>query len=86
MKTGIFRGGCLTGPLHEGAELHGFLSYLLKCNLNGKTYYVKGYKGKQVRDNIHSKDLVNVFGIFLTSQESVKSTILEGEFILIVLS
>ncbi len=64
MKTGIFRGGCLTGPLHEGAELHGFLSYLLKCNLNGKTYYVKGYKGKQVRDNIHSKDLVNVFWHF----------------------
>lgn len=64
MKTGIFRGGCLTGPLHQGAELHGFLSYLLKCNMNEKKYFVKGYKGKQVRDNIHSKDLVNVFWHF----------------------
>lgn len=64
IKTGIFRGGCLTGPLHQGAELHGFLSYLLKCNLTKKTYFVKGYKGKQVRDNIHSKDLVNVFWNF----------------------
>tara|TARA_B100001540_G_C15736560_1_gene610170 strand:- start:307 stop:1353 length:1047 start_codon:yes stop_codon:yes gene_type:complete len=64
MKTGIFRGGCLTGPLHQGAELHGFLSYLLKCNLNNKKYFIKGYKGKQVRDNIHSKDLVKVFWHF----------------------
>ena len=64
LKTAVFRGGCLTGPLHQGAELHGFLSYLFKCNLNNKKYYVKGYKGKQVRDNIHSKDLVNAFWHF----------------------
>jgi CDP-paratose 2-epimerase len=64
LKTGVFRGGCLTGPLHQGAELHGFLSYLLKCNLKKKKYFVKGYKGKQVRDNIHSKDLVNAFWFF----------------------
>jgi|TARA_B110000977_G_scaffold201633_1_gene297371 CDP-paratose 2-epimerase len=61
LKTAIFRGGCLTGPLHQGAELHGFLSYLLKCNIQNKKYYVKGYSGKQVRDNIHSSDLVNAF-------------------------
>jgi len=64
LKTAVFRGGCLTGPLHQGAELHGFLSYLFKCNLNNKKYFVKGYKGKQVRDNIHSKDLVNAFWNF----------------------
>jgi CDP-paratose 2-epimerase len=64
LKTAVFRGGCLTGPLHEGAELHGFLSYLLKCNLSEKTYFIKGYKGKQVRDNIHSYDLVNAFWHF----------------------
>ncbi len=51
------RGGCLTGPNHSGVELHGFLSYLVKCNLEGKTYFVYGYKGKQVRDNIHSYDV-----------------------------
>jgi CDP-paratose 2-epimerase len=62
--TAIFRGGCLTGPLHQGAELHGFLSYLLNCNINKKKYYVKGYKGKQVRDNIHSSDLVSAFWNF----------------------
>ena len=61
LDTVVFRGGCLTGPLHQGAELHGFLSYLVKCNIYGKKYYVKGYKGKQVRDNIHSSDLVNAF-------------------------
>jgi CDP-paratose 2-epimerase len=67
LKTGIFRGGCLTGPLHQGVELHGFLSYLLKCNLSGNKYFVKGYKGKQVRDNIHSSDLVNAFWHFFSS-------------------
>lgn len=67
LKTAVFRGGCLTGPLHQGAELHGFLSYLLKCNLSGKKYFVKGYKGKQVRDNIHSSDLVNAFWHFFLS-------------------
>jgi len=64
MNVGIFRGGCLTGPNHAGAELHGFLSYLVKCILNNKPYTIFGYKGKQVRDNIHSYDLVNMFWHF----------------------
>lgn len=64
MKTGIFRGGCLTGPNHSGAKLHGFLSYLMKCAITGDHYTVFGYKGKQVRDNIHSWDLVNMFWHF----------------------
>ncbi len=64
MKTGIFRGGCLTGPNHSGAKLHGFLSYLMKCAVTGEQYTVFGYKGKQVRDNIHSWDLVNMFWHF----------------------
>jgi CDP-paratose 2-epimerase len=59
MKTGCFRGGCLTGPNHSGAALHGFLSYLVKCTMTGEPYTVLGYKGKQVRDNIHSSDFVN---------------------------
>lgn len=61
MKTGVFRGGCLTGPLHSGAELHGFLSYLITCSTEGIPYTIYGYKGKQVRDNIHSYDLVSAF-------------------------
>lgn len=61
LKTGIFRGGCLTGPAHSGTELHGFLSYLVRCCLRGKKYTIYGYKGKQVRDNIHSYDLSNAF-------------------------
>ena len=61
MKTASFRGGCLTGPAHSGAELHGFLAYLMKCTIVGKPYTIYGYKGKQVRDNIHSYDLVNAF-------------------------
>ena len=61
MKTACFRGGCLTGPGHSGAELHGFLSYLVKCVLNDHEYTIYGYKGKQVRDNIHSSDLVDCF-------------------------
>ncbi|UEM05379.1 NAD-dependent epimerase/dehydratase family protein [Skermanella rosea] len=61
MRTAVFRGGCLTGPGHSGAELHGFLSYLMKCAVAGKPYTVFGYKGKQVRDNIHSHDLVSAF-------------------------
>lgn len=61
MKTGTFRGGCLTGPAHSGAELHGFLAYLVKCVVSGKPYRIYGYKGKQVRDNIHSYDLVSAF-------------------------
>lgn len=64
MKTAIFRGGCLTGPNHSGAKLHGFLSYLMKCAVTGEHYTVFGYKGKQVRDNIHSWDLVNMFWHF----------------------
>lgn len=64
MKTGIFRGGCLTGPAHSGAELHGFLAYLIKCVVTGKPYTIYGYKGKQVRDNIHSYDLVSAFWHF----------------------
>ncbi len=61
MKTACFRGGCLTGPSHSGTKLHGFLSYLMKCAMTGNHYEVYGYKGKQVRDNIHSYDLVNAF-------------------------
>lgn len=64
MKTVCFRGGCLTGPGHSPTELHGFLAYLLKCAVTGKHYTIFGYKGKQVRDNIHSYDLVNAFWHF----------------------
>jgi CDP-paratose 2-epimerase len=64
MKTVAFRGGCLTGPTHAGAKLHGFLSYLMKCAVRGDTYTIFGYKGKQVRDNIHSYDLVQAFWEF----------------------
>ena len=64
LKTGVFRGGCLTGPHHSGAELHGFLAYLMKCAVTKKEYTVFGYKGKQVRDNIHSIDLINAFHHF----------------------
>lgn len=61
IHTGVFRGGCLTGPSHSGTQLHGFLSYLMKCTVAGQKYRVYGYRGKQVRDNIHSFDLVNAF-------------------------
>lgn len=64
LKVGIFRGGCLTGPSHSGVELHGFLSYLVKVAINGGTYKVFGYKGKQVRDNIHSYDVIQAFEAF----------------------
>ncbi|NJR50269.1 MAG: NAD-dependent epimerase/dehydratase family protein [Leptolyngbyaceae cyanobacterium CSU_1_3] len=64
MNVGIFRGGCLTGPSHSGVELHGFLSYLVKVAINGGTYKVFGYKGKQVRDNIHSYDVIQAFEAF----------------------
>ncbi|MBW4506926.1 MAG: NAD-dependent epimerase/dehydratase family protein [Scytonematopsis contorta HA4267-MV1] len=64
IKTCCLRGGCLTGPNHSGVELHGFLSYLIKCNLEGKTYRVYGYKGKQVRDNIHSLDVARFIHAF----------------------
>jgi CDP-paratose 2-epimerase len=65
MPTVSFRGGCLTGPAHAGTELHGFLSYLMICTVSGRPYRVFGYKGKQVRDNIHSFDLVEAFAEFI---------------------
>ncbi|MGD0340485.1 MAG: NAD-dependent epimerase/dehydratase family protein [Bacteroidales bacterium] len=61
INTAVFRGGCLTGPRHSGTMLHGFLSYLMKCAITGDHYTILGYKGKQVRDNIHAWDLVNMF-------------------------
>ena len=64
LKTVCFRGGCITGPNHSGAKLHGFLSYLVKLSLKNKEYNIIGYKGKQVRDNLHSFDLVNCFWEF----------------------
>lgn len=70
MKTAVFRGGCLTGPSHSGAELHGFLAYLIKCIATGKKYTIFGYKGKQVRDNIHSHDLVNAFFHFFQKPQA----------------
>ena len=70
MKTASFRGGCLTGPAHSGVQLHGFLSYLMKCTITGKPYTIFGYKGKQVRDNIHSYDLVNAFYHFYQNSRS----------------
>ena len=70
MKTGIFRGGCLTGPNHSGTELHGFLAYLMKCAITENSYTIFGYKGKQVRDNIHSYDLINMFWSFYQNPRS----------------
>ena len=64
IKTCCLRGGCLTGPNHSGVELHGFLSYLIKCNLEGKLYRIYGYQGKQVRDNIHSLDVARFIDAF----------------------
>lgn len=64
LNTGVFRGGCLTGPAHSGTQLHGFLAYLIKCIATGTPYTIFGYNGKQVRDNIHSFDLVNMFWHF----------------------
>ena len=65
MPTACFRGGCLTGGGHSGAELHGFLSYLMKCAITGQPYTVYGYQGKQVRDNIHASDLIRAIDLFL---------------------
>ena len=67
MPTCCLRGGCLTGPNHSGVELHGFLSYLVKCNLEAREYKVFGYKGKQVRDNIHSEDVARFMWEFFQS-------------------
>ena len=64
LQTAVFRGGCLTGPRHSGAELHGFLAYLMKCAVTGREYRIYGYKGKQVRDNIHCNDLIRAFHCF----------------------
>lgn len=70
MRTACFRGGCLTGPGHSGTMLHGFLAYLAKCAVTGAPYRVLGYKGKQVRDNIHSYDLVSAFWHFIRAPRS----------------
>lgn len=67
LPIGVFRGGCLTGPRHSGVELHGFLSYLAKCGVTGRQYTVFGYKGKQVRDQIHSLDVTRAFDAFIES-------------------
>jgi CDP-paratose 2-epimerase len=72
MKTVCFRGGCITGPAHAGAELHGFLAYLMKCTVSGKPYRVFGYRGKQVRDNIHAYDLVSAFWEFFKAPRSAE--------------
>jgi len=78
MATCCLRGGCLTGPSHSGVELHGFLSYLVKCNLDGKTYKIFGYKGKQVRDNIHSEDVAQFIDLFVQSPRSGEAYNLGG--------
>lgn len=70
MKTGLFRGGCLTGPAHSGAELHGFLAYLVLRAVRNQPYSIYGYKGKQVRDNIHSRDLIEAFWHFFQQPRS----------------
>jgi CDP-paratose 2-epimerase len=70
MPTVCFRGGCLTGPSHAGAMLHGFLSYLMRCTVTGRPYTVLGYGGKQVRDNIHSNDVVRAFAAFHANPRS----------------
>ncbi len=67
MPTCCLRGGCLTGPNHSGVELHGFLSYLVKCNLEEREYKIYGYKGKQVRDNIHSLDVARFMKAFVAA-------------------
>jgi len=67
LPIGIFRGGCLTGRNHSGVKLHGFISYLIKCAVSGELYCINGYKGKQVRDNIHSIDLINAFYEFYSN-------------------
>jgi CDP-paratose 2-epimerase len=70
LTTGIFRPGCITGRRHEGAEQHGFLAYLVKCIKEGITYNINGYKGKQVRDQIHAFDLVAAFDAFISNPKS----------------
>jgi CDP-paratose 2-epimerase len=70
MPTVCFRGGCLTGPSHRGARLHGFLSYLMRCTMTGEPYTIFGYDGKQVRDNLHSRDVVAAFEAFRAAPRS----------------
>lgn len=70
MKTAVFRAGCITGPSHSGAELHGFLAFLVKCVVTGRPYTVFGYGGKQVRDNIDARDLANAFWCFHEAPKS----------------
>jgi len=72
MNTVTFRGGCLTGPAHSGTKLHGFLSYLMTCAIDKQKYQIFGYKGKQVRDNIHSEDLINAFYQFYLNPKNGK--------------
>ncbi len=64
LKTGVFRGGCLTGPFHSAVELHGFLAFLVRMAVTGQPYKIIGYKGKQVRDQIHSEDVIRAFEAF----------------------
>ena len=64
LKRAVFRGGCLTGPAHSGTQLHGFLSYLMRCCITGRKYFIYGYKGKQVRGNLHTFVLVSAFNHF----------------------
>ena len=70
MNTAVFRGGCITGPAHSGAEMHGFLAYLVRCAITNAPYTIFGYEGKQVRDNIHSRDLVQCFWHFFAAPRS----------------
>ncbi len=72
MRTACFRGGCLTGPNHSGTQLHGFLAYLMKCTVTGAPYTVYGYRGKQVRDNIHSYDLTAAFDAFFRAPRAAE--------------
>jgi CDP-paratose 2-epimerase len=80
MPTCCLRGGCLTGPNHAGVELHGFLSYLVRCNIEGREYKIFGYKGKQVRDNIHSEDVASMITAFLDAPRSGEVYNLGGGF------
>ncbi|HLF34021.1 MAG TPA: NAD-dependent epimerase/dehydratase family protein [Cyclobacteriaceae bacterium] len=75
LNTVVFRAGCITGPRHKGARLHGFLAYLTKCLMKGNKYTVYGYRGKQVRDVIHVKDLVNAFGMVVVEKYTLKGEV-----------
>ena len=72
LRTGSFRGGTLTGPAHSAAELHGFLAYLMRCVMEGRTYNLYGYRGKMVRDAIHSHDVVSAFEAFFRAPRSAE--------------